>query len=488
MQLCEGDRDQLRVVDAMVRANPFEEARWEWDRQLSGSTSTDDAQLVRRSVETVAALLRRLDKAGSARHVDYAGDDAYLMETAALFDVFHRHLDAMDRLIEQQIEVGDEPCPVPFADVVLADLRQYGFSRQEAERFFGIFFQLRRGFYFIHHSLAGRSRSVQQLKARLWQNLFTHNARIYDRYLWRRMEDFSTLLLGETGTGKGTAAAALGRAGFVPFNARRGCFAESFTTAFVSLNLSQFPEALLESELFGHRKGAFTGAVDAHRGVFATCSPHGAIFLDEIGDLTIPVQTKLLQVLQERTYSAVGSHTRERFDGRVIAATNRPLTTLRREGEFRDDFYYRLCSDEIVVPPLRQRLAEDPDELGTLLRHILVKMGGEEAVALLGQVEGAIRESVGARYAWPGNVRELEQAARRVLLTGHYQEQPLHAEGAIGGDPFLRDVQAGTLDAKDLLEGYCQRLYEELGTYGEVARRTGLDWRTVKKYVDVEKI
>ncbi len=484
MQLCEGDRDQLRVVDAIVRSNPFGENRAELDRQLSGSTSTDAALLLHRSVDTVATLLRRLGDESSARHVDYAGDDAYLMETAALFDVFHRHLGAMDRLIEQQIDEGDHSCRVPFADAMLAELRQYGFTVKDAERFLGICFQLRRGFYFIDRSLAGSSRCMQQLKCRLWQNIFTTNARVYDRYLWRRMEDFSTLLLGETGTGKGTAAAAIGRAGFVPFNARQGCFTESFTTAFVSLNLSQFPEALIESELFGHRKGAFTGAVDAHRGVFATCSPHGAIFLDEIGDVGIPVQTKLLQVLQERTYSPVGSHTRERFDGRVIAATNRSLTQLRREGEFRDDFYYRLCSDEIVVPPLRQRLAEDPSELGTLLHHILVKMGGEEALALLPQVEGSIRDSVDPRYAWPGNVRELEQAARRVLLTGGYQEQPLHEDGAISADPFLSDVGAGTLDAKDLLAGYCQRLYASLGTYGEVARRTGLDWRTVKKYVD----
>jgi hypothetical protein len=485
MQLSAGDRDRLRLVDRIARSNPFGEERWELDRQLSGSESTDRDLLVRRSAEVVADLLGRHAHDDSARHVDYTGDDAYLMETAALFDVFHRYLAAMDQLIEQQIEDGDHSCPVPFAGELLADLRQYGFASKDAERFLGIFFQLRRGFYFISRSLAGSSRCMQQLKCRLWENLFTHNSRIYDRYLWRRMEDFSTLLLGETGTGKGTAAAAIGRSGYVPYQTRQGCFAESFTTAFVSLNLSQFPEALIESELFGHRKGAFTGAVDAHRGVFATCSPHGAIFLDEIGDVGLPVQTKLLQVLQERTYSPVGSHARERFDGRVIAATNRSLTELRRKGEFRDDFYYRLCSDEIVVPPLRQRLAEDPSELGTLLRHILVKMGGEEAIALLPQVERAIHASVGPRYAWPGNVRELEQAARRVLLTGHYQEQPAHAGvDTAGGDPFIGDVGAGTLDAKELLEGYCRRLYDSLGTYGEVARRTGLDWRTVKKYVE----
>src|SRR5205823_10438393 len=134
--------------------------------------------------------------------------------------------------------------------------------------------------------------------------------------------------------------------------------AESFMRGFIALNLSQFPETLIESELFGHRKGAFTGAVETHEGVLARCSPHGAIFLDEIGEVTAPVQIKLLQVLQERTFCPVGSHEPVRFRGRVIAATNRSLAALRAGELLRADFFYRLCSDLIEVPPLRQRFEE----------------------------------------------------------------------------------------------------------------------------------
>jgi transcriptional regulator with GAF, ATPase, and Fis domain len=323
---------------------------------------------------------------------------------------------------------------------------------------------------------------MKEFQRHLWNNVFTHDLRRYERSLWNRMEDFSTLLLGETGTGKGTAAAAVGRSAFIPFDPRRGCFAESFTRTFVSLNLSQFPEALIESELFGHRKGAFTGAVEAHEGLFARCSPHGAIFLDEIGDVSVPVQIKLLQVLQDRVFSPVGSHERRQFRGRVIAATNRPLAELRARGLFRDDFYYRLCSDTITVPPLRQRLREDSRELDDLLSHVLTRIAGTPDPELLVLVRKVLRESVGPQYEWPGNVRELEQAVRRILLTLRYVPDTA-AEPSDRKQQFLAAFLEGRLDADALLAGYCALLYEQSHNLEEVARRTNLDRRTVKRYL-----
>src|SRR5439155_18700868 len=136
------------------------------------------------------------------------------------------------------------------------------------------------------------------------------------------------------------------------------------------------------------------------------------IFLDEIGEVSGPVQIKLLQVLQERTFSPVGGHEKLRFRGRVIAATNKPLDRLRDQKIFRDDFYYRLCSDVIVVPPLRQRLAELPEELDLLLSNLIARMTGEAAPELMRMLRGAIDNGPGSIYEWPGNVRELEQAVR----------------------------------------------------------------------------
>jgi transcriptional regulator with GAF, ATPase, and Fis domain len=292
------------------------------------------------------------------------------------------------------------------------------------------------------------------------------------------MEDFSTLLLGETGTGKGAAAAAIGRSGFIPFNPGTKKFEESFTKAFVSINLSQYPETLIESELFGHRKGAFTGAIEKHEGIFSTCSPYGAIFLDEIGDVSIPVQIKLLQVLQERKFTPVGSHDQVRFKGRVIAATNKSIDLLRREGKFRDDFYYRLSSDIITVPPLRQRIRETPKELEKLAEHLMERICGKD---LKFPILEKLRKNPGKMYAWPGNVRELEQAIRRIMITGNYSGDT--AIESAGDSALNQAVEIGNLTAKELVEKYCFDLYETYGNYGEVSRQTGLDWRTVKKNV-----
>jgi len=396
--------------------------------------------------------------------------------------VFHRHCLDFDRLIPIQLERADESAPVPFAPEALGRLGARGFERSEALRYFAIFYQLRRAFFFIVNGLIGASPCMGELRRHLWNNVFTLDVGLFDRHLWNRMEDFSTLLLGKTGTGKGAAAAAIGRSGFIPFAERSGCFVESFARNFIALNLSQFPETLIESEVFGHRKGAFTGAVESHEGVLARCSPHGSIFLDEIGEVSVPVQIKLLQVLQDRTFHPVGSHQSVRFRGRVIAATNRSLKSLRDADLFRDDFFYRLCSDLIEVPTLGQRVREDARELPALVEHITGSLAEGDQADLAEWVLTSIRRDVPEDYPWPGNVRELEQAVRRILLTGRYQPT-IASDQAQTRRQWLKEAEAGTLDADSLVAGYCRQLHEELGSYEAVGKRTNLDRRTVRKYV-----
>jgi len=404
------------------------------------------------------------------------------VQNAFLYVCYHRHLPQIDDLIAREIARHETPPTERIARSVIVELEQCAIAEDVATRYFGFFYQLRRAFHFIERSLTGESEPMRRLRRALWDNVFTHDMLVYHDSLSNRMEDFSTLLLGETGTGKGEAAAAIGRSGFIPYLRDKRRFAASFRDSFIAINLSQFPETLIESELFGHRKGSFTGAIDHHAGVFERCNAHGALFLDEIGEVSMPVQIKLLRVLQDRTFTPLGSHEARRFAGRVIAATNRPWTTLRTGGRFRDDFYYRLCSDVIRMPTLRERIAARPSELEDLVRLLVLRIAGEQPADLVSMALEAIRRDLPRDYAWPGNVRELEQAVRRVLITGSYTSDrdsaPVNQE-----QQFSDLARAGQLSAKDLLGHYCAMLYRQLGTYAEVAARTGLDRRTARKYI-----
>jgi DNA-binding NtrC family response regulator len=482
--LARRDRDFFALVSAAALSNPFSDERLRLDTKIAQlAPGAPEALRLEKTVGRVRERIERLSAGGLADVRLYGGEDRTRMQSVFLFDIYHRLSARFDALIAAQLKSGDAPLPVAFVPEAIAAFAARGFDPAEARHQFAILFQLKRAYYFIEQGLVGRSASMKHLRLQLWNNVFTQDIRLYGRYLWDRMEDFSTLLLGETGTGKGTAAAAIGRSGFIPFDERRGAFAESFTRNLIAVDLALFPETLIESELFGHRKGAFTGAIENHVGVFALCRPHGSIFLDEIGDVSLPIQAKLLQVLQERTFAPVGSHERQRFSGRVIAATNKPLDDLRRRGQFRDDFYYRLCSDAITVPALRQRLGEDAGEMELVLNHIVARLVGEPVPEIVGMVREAIRTQVGDGYAWPGNVRELEQAARRIVLKREYRgDRPAEAAEA-PRSRLMEGIAAGRLDADGLLGGYCEMLYRRHGSYEAVARRTRLDRRTVKRYV-----
>jgi transcriptional regulator with AAA-type ATPase domain len=478
------DREFFAALADVVFGNPFTPQRDQLivrlapGAPLSGLTG-DRGALAR----VVGPRLEPWLREGAPALQKLSAEDRRLLEPGFLYVCYHRCIAQLDALIEQQAGKGGAPLPVPFADEAIADLVRSGFPEERAVRYFALFFQLRRAFYFILRSLAGECESMRRLREALWNNVLTHDMRGYDAALWNRMEDFSTVLLGETGTGKGSAAAAIGRSEFIPYFPGERRFAANFAESFIAINLSQFPETLIESELFGHRKGAFTGAIDHHEGVFERCDAHGALFLDEIGEVPIPVQIKLLQVLQERTFTALGGHEKKRFSGRVIAATNRPLGELRRGGRFRDDFFYRLCSDVIEVPTLRQRIAESPAELEQLVRLLVARITGAEAPSLVATVLEALERDLPRGYPWPGNVRELEQALRRILLTGRYTAES--SEVPPGEDEaVVEKLRAGELTAAELLEQYCALLYRRLGTYAEVAKRTGLDPRTSRKYVE----
>jgi DNA-binding NtrC family response regulator len=453
-RLREPDRRLFTLVSEAAFENPFGARRNSLDAEISDGPG-DDPGWTGRMLDKVGARLAALAPHRQFDLRTYAAADRDLLEHTILFETFHRFLEPLDAFIAQQERATDAVLRVSFAADFLRSLVQRGFEAEHARRMFELFYQMRRAYLFIARGLVGRSQCMRQLREELWRTVFTHDIRRYERQLWNRMEDFSTMLIGETGTGKGAAAAAIGASCFIPFDAKKSAFAHGYRESFVPIHLNEFPESLFESEIFGHRKGAFTGAVDNHEGALARCTPHGTVFFDEIGEATLPVQVKLLRVLQDRIYSPVGSREPRRFYGRILAATNRPLRELRARGAMRDDFFYRLCSNTIDMPPLRTRITQAPGELADLVEHLCERMtqANAESRELADHVLKVLERDLGPTYAFPGNVRELEQCVRRILYywplrAGRWQrpeprraaararELPAHRRGP--GRPVLR--------------------------------------------------
>ena len=481
-QLSSKDRDFFRLVSQLVFINPFETERGRVAHQIVGRKYKSREVLNKHLGSKVRQKLDSVVFEPRFSWRDFRGEDQELVRIALLYDVYHSSHSEFDDLISRQISRSSEALDVHFADRILALMQQRDFGSEQALRYFEYFYQLRRAWHFIYHGLIGQSQSMTRLKAHLWRSVFTSDAQWYESYLWDRMEDFSTFLVGETGTGKGTAAAAIGRSGYISFDESNNRFSESFTENLIEINLSQFPESLIESELFGHQKGAFTGAIESYSGVFALCSKYGSIFLDEIGDATVSVQIKLLKVLEERSFTPVGSHKKMHFSGRIIAATNKDIDELSDNELFRRDFYYRLCSNVINVPTLRQQIREDPATLELLLNHTIKKITGKSPQELVSAVLEVINREISPNYHWPGNVRELEQAVRCILLNkDHCSEIDGWCETK--REPLTKILKGTNVSAQELLLAYCVSLYNEYGTYEEVARITKLDPRTVKKYI-----
>ncbi len=468
--------------DAMAFAlgNPFTPERAKREQRLVltplGATEQQRHFALGTALDEHLQLLGLPDAAGLATYVEA---DRTLLENALVLRSYYRYAADIDEHIRLQLRHPSAQ-PAPWAHGVIRDLVRQGIAPEQSLLYVEIYFQLRRALHFIRSEITGACTSIVQLRMRLWNTLFTIEPQWYLKYLHGRMQDFSTMLLGETGTGKTAAARAIGCSGYIPYDVKTGRFKESFTEIFLAINLAEYPASLVESQLFGHRKGAFTGAVEHHHGLFARSGAHGAVFIDEIGDVDLPTQTKLLRVLQDREFTPVGSQERLRFQGRVIAATNKDIIALRLTGQFRDDFYYRLCSDVILIPPLRQRLAEESAELGLMLDALIRRAIGEHSEPLARRVEERIQVLLPRNYGWPGNVRELEQCVRRICITGEYagDSKPLDARQDI-----TLQLDAGTLTADQLLAAYCRQLYQRHGTYEAVARITGLDRRTAKKYL-----
>ena len=281
----------------------------------------------------------------------------------------------------------------------------------------------------------------------------------------------SVLITGESGTGKELIARA------IHYNSPRA------RGPFVAVNLAAVPETLIESELFGHKKGAFTDARADRAGLFAEADG-GTIFLDEIGELALPLQAKLLRVLQEHELRPLGATKTQRVDVRVLAATNRNLEGMLGEGTFREDLYYRLNVIQLDLPPLRSR----PEDVLPLAEHFLAQVGARMQHGRL------LRLAVDAQqillsYSWPGNVRELHNVLERgvALCQGDVigaDDLPNHVREKKPAD-FLQVALARRMSLAELEREYIERvLDDEGGNKTRAAQRLGLDRKTLYRKLE----
>ncbi|MBT8368777.1 MAG: sigma 54-interacting transcriptional regulator [Deltaproteobacteria bacterium] len=492
------DRRFLETVSKLNYVNPFLPERIQYEREALGDAFDeskadwnllgDDPEFhlinTKKITDRAYPLLLKLQER-LRKGVQVSRKELELYEDTVLFLVYHYYAQQFkkDILNPRKGQTYDYFKEFSHYWGLLFDITGYDLPKKsEAAHIFACIFQVRRAFLYIFRAIIGRSAVAAKLRAAVWNSIFTHDMRRYRRTFFKCMADFATLIFGPTGSGKELVATAIGQARYIAFNPQTRTFKDDFFNTFFPINLSALPATLVESELFGHRRGAFTGALEDRRGWLETCPPEGTVFLDEIGELDPLVQVKLLRVIQVRNFQRLGSTKTLAFDGKIVAATHRDIHRAMEEGDFRKDLYYRLCSDIITTPSLHEQMRESPDVLWDLVGYISQRVAGREGKKLAREVTSWIKDKLGLEYTWPGNIRELEQCVRNIMIRREYHPAVVKSAGA-EENLLASFLQEGlTLDA--LCGLYCSRVYERVGSYAETARRLGIDRRTAKKYID----
>lgn len=416
-----------------------------------------------------------------------------IYQDMALYLLYNRHMSYLDKVATTPTKFAKSAQSSAGWNDFQTDFNRYlqlpGFSLPphiEAAHCFAVFFQIQRAFNHIFECIIGRSMPIARLRAAVWESIFTHDMSRYARAVYKTIGNIPTLITGSSGTGKELVARAIGMSRYIKFDKTTAHFEVNSSSSLHTVNLSALSPTLIESELFGHVKGAFTGAGADREGWLEVAGEQGTVFLDEIGELDLSIQVKLLRVLQSGSFSRVGETQQRQFGGKFVAATNRDLSQEMAAGRFREDLYYRLCADMIQTPTLREQIGDCPDDLMCLAEFLarqVIPDLPEESQALARETVDWIATQMGANYRWPGNIRELEQCVRNVMIRKSYTPamQSRIAVGASPHDQFAQAVAEGRFSLEDLIEHYVSMIYAAEGQhYGRASKRLDMDWRTLK--------
>jgi DNA-binding NtrC family response regulator len=414
------ERAFLAAIAWLAYLNPFD-PRWAQIAQaiasagsLPGDRDPDAlfkgfSERLQRAIAAAAALLQG-DRIGSA-------EDMAVYRGAALYALWDKYRDQFQHLIDT------DGVDVPFRDEFAATYKALRLDMPvlrvpEPGHLLPLMFQWRRNVFYIAENIGGRSPAAAAARVAIFNANMGADRCVYARGLYLNMERIPVLITGETGTGKDLAAQCIGWGGYIPLDAKGERFVIRHLAAAHARNLCEVPRDLIESALFGHKKGSFTGATADAPGFFTLPERHGSLFLDEIGELPEHLQAKLLRPCQNREIVPLGATRPRRIHGRYIFATHRDLEAMCREGTFRMDLLERINGVRIHMPPLRQMIAEDPWELVRFVRRFVRGAGlrdEAEVQAWTQRIADDIFTKM-AGYSWPRNLRELKNFTERYLL------------------------------------------------------------------------
>ena len=352
MLFSKSDRKFAQAVSKIAFANPFLPERVEFEKEALGKKFDPDTRefwswtlndeldrpnnlLLERMVGELTAKLR--EKISSADSV--SPEDFQLYDDLALYELYYSTIFNTDGTANEDFLAQSDWDKFHEAFKYWMDIDgKKSPSYDQAAHVFAYLHQLKRAFVNIFHCVIGRSLPIAKLRARIFQSIFTHDLRRYRDTLYKSMREVTTLVVGASGTGKELVAKAVGMSQYIPFEVKNKKFRCDSREQFVALNLTAFTPTLIESELFGHEKGSFTGATARRVGWLESVGTCGAVFLDEIGELDLAMQVKLLRVLQNREFQRIGENKTRSFEGKFIAATNRNLMDEIDANSFRQDF------------------------------------------------------------------------------------------------------------------------------------------------------